>query len=120
MFVSCILDFLLHDVTQHEVDNNKWPTGSLITDFANEQVNFFPAEWMTTCYEQRCQLLFEIYNTCYLVLCCKMIGKSVILHRLSERSLVQRPIEFERLLIGYISKCKDRLSISILASISQP
>ena len=29
-------------------------------------------------------------------------------------------LEFERLLIGYISKCKDRLSISIVASISQP
>ena len=34
---------------------------------------------------------------------------------------VPRPsVKFERLLIGYISKCKDRLSISILASISQP
>ena len=29
-------------------------------------------------------------------------------------------VKFERLLIGYISKCKDRLSISIVASISQP
>ena len=29
-------------------------------------------------------------------------------------------INFERLLIGYISKCKDPLSISILALISQP
>ena len=27
---------------------------------------------------------------------------------------------FERLLIGYIWKCKDRLSIRTLASISQP
>ena len=36
-------------------------------------------------------------------------------------SNVQRPsFKFERLLIGYISKFKDRLSISILASISQP
>ena len=34
---------------------------------------------------------------------------------------VPRPsVKFERLLIGYISKCKDRLSISIVASISQP
>ena len=33
VFVSC--DFLLHDVMQHEVDNNKWPTASFITDFAN-------------------------------------------------------------------------------------
>ena len=34
---------------------------------------------------------------------------------------VPRPsVQFQRLLIGYISKCKDRLSISILASISQP
>ena len=34
---------------------------------------------------------------------------------------VPRPsAKFEQLLIGYISKCKDRLSNSILASISQP
>ena len=34
---------------------------------------------------------------------------------------VPRPsAKFEQLLIGNISKCKDRLSISILASISQP
>ena len=34
---------------------------------------------------------------------------------------VPRPsVKFERLLIGYISKYKDRLSISIVALISQP
>ena len=35
VFVSCINDFLLHDITQREVDNNKWPIASFITDFAN-------------------------------------------------------------------------------------
>ena len=40
---------------------------------------------------------------------------------MQELSNVPRPsVKFERLLIGYISKCKDRLSISIVASISQP
>ena len=62
VFVPCILDFLLHDVTQREVDNNKRLTTS-----------FF----------------FE-YLTCatYLVLCCKMIGKSMSLtmQKLSKRS----------------------------------
>ena len=34
---------------------------------------------------------------------------------------VPRPsVKFERLLIGYISKCKDQLSISTLALIIQP
>ena len=33
---------------------------------------------------------------------------------------MQKSVKFERLLIGYISKCKDQLSISIVASISQP
>ena len=32
VFVSCILDFLLHDVMQREVDNNEWPTASFIID----------------------------------------------------------------------------------------
>ena len=32
VFVSCILDFLLHDVPQGEVDNNKQPTAIFITD----------------------------------------------------------------------------------------
>ena len=31
VFVSCILDFLLYDVMQREVDNNKWPTVSFST-----------------------------------------------------------------------------------------
>ena len=35
VFVSCILVFLLHDVTQREVDDNKWPDASFIIDFAN-------------------------------------------------------------------------------------
>ena len=46
VFVSCILDFLLHDVMQREVDNNKWPTAGFFTDFANF-ANFLPEEWMT-------------------------------------------------------------------------
>ena len=36
------------------------------------------------------------------------------------RNIQRLSIKFERLLIGYILKSKDRLSISILASISQP
>ena len=34
-FVSCILDYLLHDIMQLEVDNIKWLSASFITDFAN-------------------------------------------------------------------------------------
>ena len=45
VFVSCILDFLLHDLTQHEVDNNKWLTASFIYDFANSELasQFYPS-----------------------------------------------------------------------------
>ena len=55
LFVSCILDLLLYDLTQRaEINNKQWRTASSITDFANKQVNFLPTEWMTTCFEQRC------------------------------------------------------------------
>ena len=49
-----------------------------------------------------------------------MMGKSMSLtmQKLSKHS--ETFFHFERLLIGYKSKFKDRLSISILGSISQP
>ena len=76
---------------------------------------------MTTCYnEQMYQLLFEIYSMCYLELCCEIIGKSMSLTMQKFQNVLRPSIKFERLLIGYISKCKDRLSISILALIRQP
>ena len=60
--MSCILDFLLYDVTQRaEINNKQWRTSRSITDFANKQVIFLPTEWMTTCFEQRCHFLFKTY-----------------------------------------------------------
>ena len=48
------------------------------------------------------------------------MGKSMPLQCKSCQNVPRPSVKFERLLIGYISTCKDRLSISILASISQP
>ena len=62
-------------------------------------------------------IIFWIYNTCYLVLFCEMMGKSM---PLTMQNVPRPSVKFERLLIGYISKCRDWLSISIVASISQP
>ena len=40
-FVSCILDYLLHDITQLEVDNIKWLSASFITDLPISKSFFF-------------------------------------------------------------------------------
>ena len=45
---------------------------------------------------------------------------NVIGHGRSCQNVPRPSVKFGRLLIGYISKCKDQLSISIVASISQP
>ena len=83
--------------------------------------NFLPTEWMTTCFEQRCYFLFKTYYLLNL----QHILLSVVLRNdgkinVVDHARVVKTFKFERLLIGYISKCKDRLSISIVASISQP
>ena len=49
-----------------------------------------------------------------------MMGKSTLLTMQKLSKCSKTFFKFERLLIDYISKFKDRLLISILASISQP
>ena len=75
---------------------------------------------METCFEQRCQLLIEtycllnIYNTHYLVLRSEMMGKSM---PLTMQNFPRSSFKFEGLLIGYKSKFKDRLAITIMSHV---
>ena len=87
LFVSCILDFLLYDVTQRaKINNKQWRTASSITDFLS--IFFQQSGWRlvlskgATFYLK--PIIFWIYNTCYLVLFCEMMGKSM--QELSKRS----------------------------------
>ena len=91
LFVSCILGFLLYDVTQRaEINNKQWRTTSSITDFLS--IFFQQSGWQlvlskgATFYLK--PIIFWIYNTSYLVLFCEMIGKSMSLtmQELSKRS----------------------------------
>ena len=124
VFVSCILDYLLYDVTQGaEINYKQWLRVQLPTLPISKSIFFQQSGWRlvlskgATFYLK--PIIFWIYNTCYLVLFCKMIGKSMSL-TMQELSKRFETLCQVWLLIGYISKCKDRLSISIVDSISQP
>ena len=126
VFVSCILGFLLYDFTQREINNtNGRLRVQLPTLPISKSIFFQQSGWRlvlskgATFYLN--PVIFWIYNTCYLVLFCEMMGKSksLTMQELSKSSETLASVKFERLLIGYILKCKERLSISIVASISQ-
>ena len=86
--MSCILDFLLYDVTQREINNNN---GGLRVQLPTLPISK-SSGWRlvlskgATFYLK--PIIFWIYNTCYLVLFCKMMGKSMSLtmQELSKRS----------------------------------
>ena len=94
VFVPCILDSLLYDVTQREIDNNdgrlwvKFPTLPI-----SKPIFFQQSGWRlvlskgATIYLK--SIIFWIYNSCYLVLFCEMMGKSMSLtmQELSKHSL---------------------------------
>ena len=92
VFVSCILDFLLYDVTQREFVNNNGRLRVLPTLPISRSIFFQQSVWRlvlskgATFYLK--PIIFWIYNTCYLVLFCEMIGKSMSLtmQELSKRS----------------------------------
>ena len=81
---------------------------------------------MTTCFEQRCHFLFKTYyllNKQHVLLSVVLRNDAeinVIDHARVVKTFPRPSVKFERLLIGYISKCKDRLLISVGALISQP
>ena len=84
VFVSCIPDFLLYDVKQREINNNN---GGLQVQLPTLQISksifFQQSGWRlvlskgATFYLK--PIIFWIYNTCYLVLFCEMMGKSMSL-----------------------------------------
>ena len=69
-----------------------------------------------TCFEQRCHFLFETYYllNILLVLLSAVLRNDGEINVIDDTRVVKnvpRPfVKFERLLIGYISKCKDRLA----------
>ena len=84
VFMSCILYFLLYDVTQCEINNNNgglWV--QLPTLPISKSIFFQQSGWRlvlskgATFYLKA--IIFCIYNTCYLVLFCEMMGKSMSL-----------------------------------------
>ena len=85
VFVSCILDFLLCDDTQRAEINNKQYGGlrvKLPTLPISKSIFFQQSGWRllskgATFYLK--PIIFWIYNTCYLVLFCEMMGKSMSL-----------------------------------------
>ena len=118
-----MLDFLLYDVTQREINNNNGgPRVQLPTLPISKSIFFQQSGWRlvlgkgaTFCLKP---IIFWIYNTCYLVLFCEMMVKSMSLtmQELSKRSetLCQVWTFANRLYI------EMQGLISIVASISQP
>ena len=81
---SCILDFLLYDVKQCEINNNNGGLRlQLPTLPISKSIFFQQSGWRlvlsigATFYLK--SIIFWIYNTCYLVLFCEMMGKSMSL-----------------------------------------
>ena len=93
VFVSCIFDFLLYNIMQREINNNNGELRvQLMTLPISKSIFFQQSGWRlvlskgATFYLK--PIIFWIYNTCYLVLFCEMMGKSMSLtmQELSKRS----------------------------------
>ena len=92
-YTEVFVYFLLYDVTQREINNNN---GGLRVQLPNlpisKSIFFQQSGWQLvlskggTFYLKA--IIFWIYNTCYLVLLCEMMGKSMSLtmQELSKRS----------------------------------
>ena len=91
LFVSCILDpFCMTSRNMPKINNKQWRTASSITDFLS--IFFQQSGWRLVLSKGAIfylkPIIFWIYNTCYLVLFCEMMGKSMSLamQELSKRS----------------------------------
>ena len=82
--MSCILDFLLYDVTQREINNNNGGLRVQLPTLPISKSIFFQQSGSRLVLSKGATfylkpITFWIYNTCYLVLFSEMMGKSMSL-----------------------------------------